>query len=120
MSLAKRIRAARVARRLSQAELAEQMKVTRSACSQWELVRGGTVPRGHRLERLAVILGVTVEWLTTGRDARPAVAAADTTGSYRHVLTDDERAVLDGFGRLDPSGRTALLALLKSLVNRRR
>ena len=120
MSLAKRIRSARIARGLSQAQLAELMKVTRSAISQWELARGATIPRGHRLERLAVILNVTVEWLTTGRDARRGLATADDSGGYRRALADDERTLLDGYARLDPPGRAALLTLLRSLIGRRR
>lgn len=120
MSLAKRIRSARIARDLSQAQLAELMKVTRSAISQWELAHGATIPRGHRLERLAVILGVTVEWLTTGREARRSLATADDSGGYRRALTDDERTLLDGYSRLDTTARTALLVLLKSMGNRRR
>lgn len=119
MSLAKRIRTARIARGLSQAELAEQMNVTRSACSQWELLRGATVPRGRRIEQLAVILGVTVEWLTTGREPRPGMATADDSGGYRRVLSDDERTLLEGFARLDAHGRAALLALLRSFTRRR-
>lgn len=120
MSVAKRIRAARIARGWSQAQLAERMKVTRSACSQWELVKGGTIPRGHRLERLADQLGVTVEWITTGHNPSSGVATADDAGGYRQSLSEDERALLHGYGRLDASGRAALLQLLRSLTARRR
>ena len=69
MSIAARIRKARIEAGFSQSHLAELMRVTRSACSQWEQP-GGTAPRGSRLERLATVLGVTVEWIATGTGTR--------------------------------------------------
>lgn len=115
MTISTRIRAARRAAGLSQSQLAELMNVTRSACSQWEQPQG-TAPRGTRLERLATLLGVSVEWLATGNgemDGRDR--AADTRPSYRNALTDEERELLDAYAHLRKDGRRAVLALMREM-----
>lgn len=56
--MAKRIRAARARAKLSQAELGERMGVHKAAVSRWE--RGGHVPSGDSLQRIADGLGITV------------------------------------------------------------
>jgi transcriptional regulator with XRE-family HTH domain len=120
MTFASRIREARRAAGLSQSQLADLMKVTRSACSQWE-VEGGTAPRGHRFERLAAILNVTVEWLATGEgDPQKGFGTGDDSGGYRGMLTEDERTLLERFAMLGDDGQQALLALLSRLSRRRR
>lgn len=118
MTIGARIRKARRDAGLSQAQLAELMKVTRSACSQWEQAHG-TAPRGSRLQRLAMLLGVTVEWLATGRDdERPRTA--DPMPRYAEALTGDEREILERFARLDRDGQQAVLAVLRRLRGVRR
>lgn len=120
MSTASRIRKARRNAGFSQSQLADLMKVTRSACGQWEM-EGGTTPRGHRLERLASILNVTVEWLATGEGApEGAPRTADGVPIYRNGLTDDERTLLDAYSHLDGDTRKALLVLLRPSGKRRR
>ncbi len=120
MSTASRIRIARRKAGFSQTQLAALMKVTRSACSQWEM-EGGTAPRGHRLERLASILNVTVEWLATGEGAPDGShRTADGVPMYRNGLSEEERALLDAFSHLDADARKALLVLLRSQGKRRR
>lgn len=97
------------------------MGVTRSACSQWE-VRGGTAPRQHRLERLAALLGVTAEWLTTG-EVGPSHGSGigESRGLYRRgLLSDDELTLLEGYAALGKAGRQAILALMAELSSRRR
>ena len=116
MSIASRIRKARLAAGYSQSHLAELMHVTRSACSQWEQP-GGTAPRGSRLERLATVLGVSVEWLATGQEAE--VGTADATGGYRNALSVDEREVLERYARMDRDGQRALLVLMRRLKAKR-
>ena len=66
MGIHDRIREAREQAGVSQTELARLLGVTRSACSQWESATG-TAPRRERLEQLAQLLGVSFEWLATGR-----------------------------------------------------
>ena len=118
MSIAARIRKARLDAGFSQSHLAHLMRVTRSACSQWEQP-GGTAPRGSRLQRLATVLGVSVEWLATGDDpADPR--AADPRAGYRNALSADERELLDRYAQMDRDGQKALLGLLKRLKPFRR
>ncbi len=103
---------------LSQARLAELLGVTRSACSQWESVKG-TVPRRERLEQLAVLLGVSYEWLVTGHQpgaGSPADLVGEGSGSvYRTVLSADEEKLLLLYRALPARKRKAWLEFLQSL-----
>lgn len=117
MSIASRIRKARIAAGFSQSHLADLMHVTRSACSQWEQP-GGTAPRGTRLERLATVLGVSVEWLATGGDGD--VRAEDATGGYRNALSVEERELLERYALMDRDSQRALLVLLRRVKAPRR
>lgn len=70
-----RIRAARIARGMTQADLAAAIGVSRSAVAQWETDRAGQV-RGN-LARIAEILGVSTDHLVGGKpmsDLTPADA----------------------------------------------
>lgn len=118
MSIAARIRKARLDAGFSQSHLADLMRVTRSACSQWEQP-GGTAPRGSRLQRLATVLGVSVEWLATGGDGTDP-RAADARAGYRNALSADERELLDRYAQMDRDGQKALIGLLKRLKPLRR
>jgi transcriptional regulator with XRE-family HTH domain len=91
-----RIRAARLARGMTQADLAEAVGVSRSAVAQWETERSGQV-RGN-LTRIASVLGVTVEHLLSGTATGAAVGPENATELallrlYR-ACTDDDRAFL--------------------------
>lgn len=119
MSTASRIRRARRDAGLSQAQLAKLMRVTRSACSQWEQP-GGTTPRGTRLQRLAALLGVSVEWIATGEGAPGGARAAEAPPGYRSALAADERELLEGYAALDRDGRHALLTLMRRFARRKR
>lgn len=68
MSIAQRILVARKAKGWSQANLAEQLEVSRASCSQWE--RGATSPSVEHLSKLALLLDIQFEWLATGRGER--------------------------------------------------
>jgi transcriptional regulator with XRE-family HTH domain len=59
-----RIRAARLARGMTQQDLATLVGVTRSAVAQWETERAGQL-RGH-LARISAALGVPVQFLLDG------------------------------------------------------
>ena len=119
MSIAARIRKARIEAGFSQSHLAELMRVTRSACSQWEQP-GGTAPRGSRLERLATVLGVSVEWIATGHGDAREPHTADARAGYRNALSGDERELLDRFAQLDREGQKSLLGLLRRVKPTRR
>ena len=64
-SIAIRIREARKLKDLSQKKLAENIKVTSSAISQYETSQ--TEPSIKNLAKIAVALDVSFEWLATGR-----------------------------------------------------
>lgn len=66
--VAVRIREARLARGLSQAELAERVRVSQPTVAHWE--QGAHAPRQMAMVRLADALGVTPDWLTG--ETRPA------------------------------------------------
>jgi len=65
MGIAQRIHLARKRKNLTQLQLAELVHVTKSACGQWE--RGTTSPSVENLARIALVLGISFEWLATGR-----------------------------------------------------
>ena len=71
-----RIRAARIARGMTQADLAEAIGVSRSAVAQWETDRAGQV-RGN-LARVAEVLGVSADHLVGGKPASD-LAPVDAT-----------------------------------------
>jgi transcriptional regulator with XRE-family HTH domain len=91
-----RIRAARLARGMTQADLAEAVGVSRSAVAQWETERSGQV-RGN-LTRIANVLSVSVEHLLNGTTAGALVGPENATEHallrlYR-ACTDDDKAFL--------------------------
>lgn len=106
MTIGSRIKQARQSLGLSQAELADALGITRSACSQWE-ADVGTGPRRVRLERLAELLEVSYEWLATGRDE-----VRDDTPRY---LSADQEELLQRFRALKPRQREALLVFLRTM-----
>lgn len=69
MTIAERIKKARGARDLTQRDLAEAVGVSPQAVQQWE--KGGTSPRGTRLEKLGAALGVSPQWITHGTGDGP-------------------------------------------------
>lgn len=110
----KRIKEARKALGWSQADLARRMFVTQPSVAAWEL--GRKAPHTKNLARLAMLLGVSFEWLTTGRGKMHL----STTPGARKSVTDDwilpeERRLLSTYSRLKPQQRTALLGFLESL-----
>lgn len=105
----KRIRQARLAAGLSQAELSRRMYVTQPTVSDWE--SGRKAPHVKNLIRLALLLGVNFEWLSTGRgEMQPSPAAA------RWTIPEDERDLLACYTSLKPPQREALLVFLRSLT----
>ena len=91
-----RIRIARLARGLTQADLAAGVGVSRSAVAQWETERSGQV-RGN-LSRIAAVLGVSVGHLLDGLEAGAEPVADNATELallrlYR-TCNEDDRAFL--------------------------
>lgn len=82
---------------LKQIEIAEALGVPPSSVSKWGL--GQTVPTGARLEALASLLGVSVDFIRTGKDDGAALASASDCSSL-------------AVRSLNPGGRDAALKAL--------
>jgi transcriptional regulator with XRE-family HTH domain len=72
--LGQRIKQQREKRQLRQADIASALRLTAQAVSKWE--RGENAPDIAVLMDLARLLGVTVEWILTGRDEAPGTFPA--------------------------------------------
>jgi transcriptional regulator with XRE-family HTH domain len=114
--LADRIRQARRIANLSQAELAESLDVASSAVAQWESPNG-TTPRIERIQALATAVGVSVQWLLTGRsDESRRYRALDeeipamTPDSFARDI--DEEVLLKQFRRMPARARGLFMSLL--------
>ena len=115
MKLAMRIRVARQYAKLSQMELAEKLGISRGAVANWESANDAH-PATSRMVKLAVLTGVSVEWLVTGRgrmtheSGREEVPALD--GEFVHDVA--ERRVLDAFRRSSARAKSLILELAES------
>ncbi len=110
-----RIKKARKALGWSQADLARRMFVTQPSVAAWEL--GFKAPHTKNLARLAMLLGVSFEWLTTGRgDMHPSTTLAARETATDEWMRPEERRLLSTFSNLKPKQRTALLGFLETLV----
>ena len=121
MTPQQRIRLARRHAGVSQAQLALELGVQRSAVSHWEAQRGK--PSVNHLRQLALLTGVQFEWLATGRgemvttrDAElDAVAAADA------LLVEDpvEQRLLLAYRAAPVRARLAVVELIEELAMQR-
>src|SRR5690349_9798368 len=68
MSTYERIKQAREGAGYSQKTLAERLNVSQQAVQQWESP-GGTQPKTRAVNKLAALLGVSVEWILNGRES---------------------------------------------------
>lgn len=73
-ALGQRIRRQRERRQLRQADIASALRLTSQAVSKWE--RGENAPDIAVLLDLARLLGVSVEWILTGRQEAPGTFPA--------------------------------------------
>lgn len=118
-----RIRLARRASGLTQSELARQLMVSRSAVAQWERTDGSS-PAASNLEKLAVTLACSFEWLATGRGSRHAVGkrpsqSEATAVVLRHFARDDaEEHLLVVFRKLDGSDQNLVRSIADLLKTR--
>lgn len=118
---AHRIRVARRSAGLSQAQLAVELQVQRSAVSHWEAQRGK--PSMNHLRQLALLTGVQIEWLATGRGSMTASAESllDSVAAVDALLVDDplERRLLVAFREAPAQARVPLLELAEQLAAQR-
>lgn len=116
--LESRIKQARERLGWSQVDLARRMHAAQPTVSGWEA--GKKAPRVKMMGRLATVLGVGFEWLSTGRGEMlpligvPLAGDASDAG-YGPEVDADERQLLVCYGRLKPAQRATLLSFLQSL-----
>ena len=111
-----RIKRARHERGWSQAELARRMSVTQPSVAEWE--SGRKAPSMKNLVRLAKLLNVGFEWLSTERGVMrppPVHSVSEAVPAYEWMLPEEQR-LLSTFSRLQPRQREALLGFLESLT----
>ncbi|MEO7623378.1 MAG: helix-turn-helix transcriptional regulator [Gallionella sp.] len=111
-----RIKQARGEQGWSQAELARRIPVTQPSVAEWE--SGRKAPSMKNLMRLAQLLDVGFEWLSTGRGEMrllPGLSVSEAKPVYEWMLPE-ERRLLHTFARLQPRQREALLGFLESLI----
>ena len=104
-----RIRAARLKRGMTQADLAAAVGVSRSAVAQWETERAGQV-RGN-IARIAAVLGISAGHLVGG-EATTDLLPTDATELallrlYRECDASDRQLLLRTALRLARSNRPA-------------
>ena len=83
MNVNERIKSRRMACGLTQDQVANRVGVTRVAVSHWE--RGGADPDGRYLNELAAALGVSVDWLLTGKEEGSMGVSEPPFPGYRNV-----------------------------------
>ncbi|WP_369813283.1 MULTISPECIES: XRE family transcriptional regulator [Xenorhabdus] len=88
-----RIKQARLAKKITQAELAEMLGVTPQSVQQWE---SSTEPRKSRLTALASILDVDVNWLLFGETPKKDVSQIPPENEWTTIATWDSNTSLDG------------------------
>jgi transcriptional regulator with XRE-family HTH domain len=125
-SIALRIRSARQAARLTQAQLSIMLSLSRSAIAQWESASGSTPSTTH-FAGLAAALGCSFEWLATGKGSRYANRRADAASDEnaesvvvrRHFArSDEEEQLIEAFRELDAFDRAAVVVLTETLSAR--
>lgn len=94
MTINDRILSRRKHLKLSQLELANRIGITRVSVGKWE--SGLNQPKGRYLNDLAAALGVSVDWLLTGKEEGTVGVAESPFSGYRNV----EPAVIPQGGRV--------------------
>jgi transcriptional regulator with XRE-family HTH domain len=80
-----RLRRLRLAKRMTTPQMANACQVTSyHIVNQWELDRNH--PRVSTLPHVASVLGVTTDYLLTGRDSDAALRAAILRGTSQEIL----------------------------------
>ena len=113
-----RFRSARQMAGLSQAQVAKELGVARSAVAQWER-EGGTYPNVRNLAEAAKLLRVRFEWLATGRGLRelgPIQAASECPGHPSESQTPEEKAVIALLRRMPGKKRELVRAIVQNLA----
>lgn len=114
--LADRIRMARRGAGLSQSKAAQVLSVHRGTFGHWE--RGaGHQPTSANLLQLALVMGVSYEWLATGRGSMQI--SSDEVAAVRldcFAQSEDEEQLLLAFRKLPKHRRPSVVDFAHSLV----
>jgi len=114
-ALSSRIRKARYAASISQAELARRVGIKRSAVTQWECP-DGTTPSVDHLIQIALETGMNFEWIATGRGPSKAGPEAETAVVLDdYALDGDESLALAHMRQLSSSKKKIALQILQVL-----
>ena len=117
MKMQERIRRARRKAGLSQAGLADVVKVQRSAVSNWESAND-VMPSMQNLLAVARACDVSIEWLGTGRGGMstdPEVMADIPTADAELVDAHEERELLAAYRNLPRRSQHLLMELAQAL-----
>ena len=117
-----RIRRARRKAGLSQAALAAQVKVQRSAVSNWESAND-VQPSMQNMVAIARACGVAIEWLGTGRGGMstdPETLADIPTADAELVDAHEERELLAAYRNLPRRSQHLVMELVLALQAGRR
>ncbi|HVI26314.1 MAG TPA: helix-turn-helix domain-containing protein [Xanthomonadaceae bacterium] len=120
MKRSERIRLGRRHAALTQESLAHRIGVHRSAIANWE--SGSSNPSGENLARLAEVLGVSYEWLATGRGEMSLEAWRDDVPALDADLAEGphERRLLKAWRGLPAKARVLMLELVEAFPARAR
>ena len=123
-SLATRISKARLAKNLSKKQLADKLGVSSSAISQYESSSYfQTEPSVKNLIKLSKILGVSAEWLMTGRGMQEIESfLINEKISYLSdkkviTLSEQEKEILIIFEKLPKTWKDQTLLILKGVLS---
>ena len=122
MKMQERIRRARRKAGLSQAALADLVKVRRSAVSNWESAKN-VLPSMQNLVAIAQACRVSIEWLGTGRGGMtsdPEALADIPTADAELVDAHEERELLAAFRNLPRRSQQLVMELTETLQASRR
>ncbi|MBQ7319589.1 MAG: helix-turn-helix transcriptional regulator [Clostridia bacterium] len=114
MKLSEQIYTLRIARNMSQGDLADALEVSRQSVSKWET--GAAVPDLDKLLRMSELFGVTLDTLVRGESAavqvepQPAPALPQASGAPPQDISQTQRIL--GFCLLGFSALTWLLVTL--------
>ncbi len=120
-SLSQRIRKARTALGISQAKLAQAMDVDRSSVGHWEGAHASH-PGHVRLANLAKVLGVSFEWLATGRGPMRLNAdrSDDIPAAFGRLVDDaDTLRLLKAWDSVPSRMREAMLEIIEHVARSR-
>jgi transcriptional regulator with XRE-family HTH domain len=114
MGIGNRIKQARTGKGWSQTQLADTLRISRAACSQWE--REVSAPSISRMRELAHLLDVKFEWLATGRGSRVFADAPhkrrENSQDARFGHSAQEQHLLSRYSLLSPRERRVIDDLL--------